>query len=103
MRGAVQEIVDIVAGLEERLADRREWVCGGTFTMADLFWAVSLFRMKWLGMDFVWEGQHALNTSEKPYVRAYGVRLFARPAFREAIIDWPKTPRTEFVSEYYEA
>lgn len=101
MRAAVDDMIGIVGDLEHRLEDGRRWICGDRLTLADVCWAVSLFRMKWLGMAFAWEGGHALNGAARPAVGAYAARLFARPAFRSAVIDWPRTPRTEFVAEYY--
>lgn len=101
MREAVVETLAIVAELDDRLADRRIWICGDAFTLADVFWAVSLFRLKWIGMTFAWAGQHVLNDAERPLVAAYGSRLFERPAFRAAAIDWPRMPRSEYVADYY--
>ena len=101
MRRALTEMLDTVAALERRLQDGREWICGATLTMADVFWAVSLFRLKWIGLSFAWEGGHRLHETPNPRVQAYGRRLFERPTFREAVIDWPLTPRTEFVQDHY--
>lgn len=101
MRASVEEMLAIVADLDARLGDRREFVCGDRFTLADVLWAVSLFRMKWLGMAFVWDGEHPLNDQTRPAVAAYGARLFERPAFRAAAINWPGVPRSEYVSEHY--
>lgn len=101
MRSSVEEMLSIVSDLEQRLDGRNEWICGGQFTLADLFWAVSLFRMKWLGMSFAWEGYHVLNNNACPKVEKYGQLLFDRPSFRSAIIDWPRIPRSEFIQEYY--
>lgn len=101
MRKAIGEMVDIVAALETRPSDGRTWICGDRFTLADVVWAVSLFRMKWLGMSFVWEGGSKLNRSAQPRVEIYGRRLFDRPAFRAAAIDWPGVPRSEYVADHY--
>ncbi len=103
MRSATDEIIGIVGDLEERLADERAWVCGDVFTMADIHWAVSLFRLQWLGMGFAWTGRHALNDIERPRVAAYARRLFTRPSFQEAVIHWPGNPPSEFVQEFYQA
>ena len=102
MRSAGQEILAIIADLEERLADGRTWVCGDDFTMADIQWAVSLFRLKWLGMEFTWAGEHTLNKTRRPAVDAYAGRLFARPSFGEAVIHWPGNPPSEYVREFYD-
>ncbi len=102
MRQATTEILSIVEALESRLQDNRDWICGDAYTMADIQWAVSLFRLKWLGMGFAWQGGHKLNDIERPHVAAYALRLFDRPSFREAVIHWPGNPPSEFVAEYYE-
>ncbi len=101
MRQAVSDTVSIVAALERRLDNDHRWICGDAFTLADVFWAVSLFRLKWLGMAFCWQGGHPLNDQPQPRVEAYAARLFERPSFQDAVIHWPGVPRTEFVSEYY--
>ena len=103
MRQAVSETVAIVAALEYRLDSDRPFLCGDSYTMADLFWAVSLFRLEWLGASFCWTGGHRLNDTPRPLVEAYATRLFARPSFQSAIIHWPDMPRSEFVSHHYAA
>ena len=103
MRTATDEAVQAVAALDERLADGRTWVCGEDYTMADIQWSVSLFRLKWLGMGFAWEGGHKLNRDLREHVGAYADRLFARQSFRDAVIYWPGNPPSEFVQEFYEA
>ena len=103
MRAAIGEMVSTVGGLEQRLGDGRTWICGDRFTLADVVWAVSLFRMQWLGMAFVWDGGSHLNNVERPAVAAYGRRLFDRKAFRAAAVDWPGVPRSEFVDEFYDS
>ncbi|MEM6728723.1 MAG: dioxygenase, partial [Pseudomonadota bacterium] len=103
MRSAVDETVALVAALDARLSDGRAWICGDAFTMADIQWAISLFRFKWLGMAFVWEGGHALNATPHPNVEAYAARLFARPSFVEAVLKWPTNPPTEYVMDHYDA
>lgn len=101
MRAALDEVLTSVGGLDTRLADGRKHVCGDRLTLADLFWTVSLFRLKWLGMGFAWEGGHALKSERLVNVSAYVAEHFRRPSFRRSCIDWPKTPRSEFVTEYY--
>lgn len=101
MRSSVNEIIAIVAELDTRLSDGREWICGDVFTMADVQWAVSLFRLKWIGMAFCWQGGHPLNTARKSSAEAYAIRLFDRPSFREAVIHWSGVPRSEYVMDHY--
>lgn len=101
MRAAVNEILRIVRDLDHRIDSGSAWICGNDLTLADLFWAISLFRMKWLGMSFVWEGEHHLNDTKNPAVADYIARLFELPSFRTAAVDWPGMPRSEFVAEHY--
>lgn len=60
------------------------WACGTAFTLADITWTCSLWRMAWLGMAHIWE-EDAGQARVSEYVR----RAFARPAFRASVIDWP--------------
>lgn len=102
MRDATGEIITIIADLESRLSDGRTWISGDAFTMADIQWAVSLFRLKWLGMAFAWAGDHPLNDRHHRHVASYAKRLFDRPSFRDAVIYWPGNPPSEYVMEFYE-
>ncbi len=101
MRKATAEVLSAIANLEETLEDKKLWLMGDSFTLADVMWAVTLFRLQWLGMGFTWQGGHALNGQRHDRVAAYAKRLFARPSVRMAIIDWPGLPRTEFVANLY--
>jgi hydroxyquinol 1,2-dioxygenase len=96
MRAAVAEVARVIGDLEHDLEHGHDWLIGERFTMADLVWATSLYRLKWLGMGFLWEGGQALGTV-RPRVGAYARRLFQRPSFRQAVADWPGHPATEFV------
>jgi 2,5-dichlorohydroquinone reductive dechlorinase len=102
MQGAVDEILGIVADLDTRLASGQTWICGDRLTLADLLWAVSLFRLKWMGAEFAWSGDHKLNDIPRPSVQSYAERLFALPTFRSSIIDWPEIIRSEYVADHYD-
>lgn len=103
MRDALSETLAIVADLDERLADGRPYVAGDVYTLADVVWSISLFRLAWLGMAFCWEGGHDYNATPRPHVAAYTARVFDRATFREAAVDWPLAPHSEHVSAYYAA
>ena len=97
MRAAVAEMVAGVATLDGQLKDGQDWLFD-TFTLADIWWAASLYRMQWLGMAFAWTGGHALNATPRPRVAAYLARLVARPAFRDGVTGWPGFPISEYVA-----
>jgi 2,5-dichlorohydroquinone reductive dechlorinase len=97
MRAAVQEFKDAIAQLEEDLAATGgEWLFGDRFTLADVFWAVSLFRIRWLGLGYIID-----SASGAPHQRvaAYCERLLARPSVRRAVIQWPMHPPSEHCPE----
>ena len=85
MRAAHRAMDDHVGRLEDQLASHAgPWALGERFTLADVMWTVSLFRMKWLGIGGAWE-----ENASRDKVRAYVERAFARPSFRAGVFDWP--------------
>jgi len=99
MHAVLREMKDILAKLEQDLAATGgEWLFGDRFTLADIFWGVSLFRMKWLGLGYIWAKGDDVAL---PLVEAYSRRLFARPSIDRTTIHWPGLPPSEHVLEYY--
>ncbi|MEM7412369.1 MAG: glutathione S-transferase family protein [Myxococcota bacterium] len=80
--GQMQEGVEALErSLEKHGGD---WACGGELTLADIAWGPSLFRMRWIGIGHLFAPDGAC-----PRVAAYAERLFARPAFRAMVVEWP--------------
>ena len=76
------ELQNLVEALSAHLTAHAEpWVCGSAFTLADVFWGVSLYRLQWLGLAPLW--------SRFPRVEAYSRLLYQRPSLRAAVIEWP--------------
>src|SRR3546814_7670500 len=93
MRTAISKAEQLVTDLDRDLgASTGPWLFGDRFTLADLFWAVSLYRFLWLGYSGFWK-----DGAGKPRVEAYANRLFARPSVQDAIIQWPGHPPSENV------
>lgn len=87
MRQAYSAMAAHADALETQLATHEgNWALGEVFTMADVMWSVSLYRLKWIGLGGSWERGNA-----NPRVAAYVKRAFARPAFHGAVIDWPRS------------
>ena len=102
MRAAVQEFRDLIDRLEEDLAATGgKWLFGDRFTLADVFWAVSLFRVRWLGLGYIIDSGR--GEPRYPRVAAYCDRLLARPSVRRAVIEWPMHPPSEHLPELYPA
>lgn len=100
MRGAIEEFRQIVARLDRDLAaTSKTWFFGDRFTMADVFWAVSLFRMRWLGLGYLFMPG---GPESRPRIAAYSQALLARPSFRRAVIFWPNHPPSEHLPEFYQ-
>src|SRR3546814_7000001 len=77
MRTAISKAEQLVTDLDRDLgASTGPWLFGDRFTLADLFWAVSLYRFLWLGYSGFWK-----DGAGKPRVEAYASAL--RAALRQ--------------------
>ena len=82
MAQILDEFRALISGLDDQLASQEDgFVCGPNFTLADAMWAISLYRIQWLGHAHLW--------ADHTRVRDYAYRMYQRPAFRKAIIEWP--------------
>ena len=91
MNGVLARMDDCIATLERKLESKTtDWLCSDSYTMADLFWGINLYRLKALGMGYLWDPEiypHE-RAVDRPNVRAYADRLAERPSFRHAVADW---------------
>jgi len=90
------EAQQIINGLDSQLeAHANPWVCGSNFTLADLTWAINLYRMQWLGLASLWQ--------DLPRVNDYAHRLYQRPSIWNAVIKFPspmpESPHTSDLEE----
>ena len=69
-----------------------QWATGDQFTLADIFWSVSLFRLLYLGYDWMW--------ADDPGIAAYAERGFARPSVQAGAIDWPGHPPGDAITKF---
>ena len=85
MRAAHQAMDAHVGELEKQLsAHDGDWVMGDAYTMADILWTTSIYRMKWLGLAGAWEGNDV-----RPRVNQYVAKAFGRPGFCSGVTEWP--------------
>ncbi len=75
----MQDIIDNFDQQLESMAD--PWICGPEFTLADVVWGISLYRLHWLGLAYLWK--------ELPRVREYIDRIYHRPSIWEDVINFP--------------
>jgi 2,5-dichlorohydroquinone reductive dechlorinase len=78
---------DLAAHLE---AGYGPWLCGTDYTLADIVWSISLYRLQWLGLASLWAG--------KPQVQDYAMRGYRRPSVSEQVIHFP-TPMPPHTAE----
>ena len=85
MREVYGELTAHVDALEAQLQKLDgEWAFGDDYTMADVLWTVSLFRMDSLGLAHAWD-----SGEQRPRVAEYTQRAIQRPSFQEAVVNWP--------------
>lgn len=82
---AAYERAEAACDLLDQTLARRDagWLFGSELSMADLFWAIELLRMKNLGADKFWAD------GLRPHVADYVRRCEGAGAIRSAVLDWP--------------
>lgn len=76
------EMKDIIDGFDRQLEFVADpWACGSEFTLADIVWGISLYRLHWLGLAYLW--------ADLPRVLEYADRIYHRPSIREQVINFP--------------
>jgi 2,5-dichlorohydroquinone reductive dechlorinase len=93
MRGIIATTRNAIVQLDERLTENKgEWILPDGFTLPDIFWGVTLFRLLYLGYDWMW--------NDCPRVSEYAERIFAAPAMRHGVINWPGHPPGERIERF---
>ncbi|MEM9012470.1 MAG: glutathione S-transferase family protein [Pseudomonadota bacterium] len=91
MKGIIADTAGAIAALDAVLNARPgDWIAGDDFTLADVFWGVSLFRLLYLGYGWMW--------ADRPAVAGFADAAFARPSIRAGAIDWPGHPPGETIA-----
>ncbi|MCK5506589.1 MAG: glutathione S-transferase family protein [Thermodesulfovibrionia bacterium] len=76
IEGRTEQLMDEL----ESVLSQREYIAGSTYSLADVIWTVLLARLELLGMASLWE------TSERPALAAYYLRMKNRASFKSANI-----------------
>lgn len=96
MRGALDRTQKLLAQLDKDIeGSSGPWVCGSAFTLADLFWGVSLFRLEYLGYGWLWR-----NGSNHKALQGYADRAISRPSVLKAVASWPSHPWSKPVANW---
>jgi 2,5-dichlorohydroquinone reductive dechlorinase len=84
MENAYSQAREACAALNNKLqASQSTWLTGSSVSLADLFWAVELLRMKNLGAAYIWE-QNRL-----PAVQRFVAAAESMESVRSAVLEWP--------------
>jgi 2,5-dichlorohydroquinone reductive dechlorinase len=84
MRIAYAKVISACSLLENKLKTRHStWLIANTVTMADLFWAIELLRIKNLGADHVWE------ENKLPAVAKFVAAVQCFPSIQASVLTWP--------------
>ena len=85
MRETHRNMAAHVDALEAQLLSHSaDWVCGNEYTIADIMWTCSMWRLQWLGFGGLWGPESGRNRLQE-----YLDRALQRPAFRGAVVNWP--------------
>ena len=89
MSAAIALSEKLVQGLEDRLTQSPgPWIFGERFTLADVFWGVSLIRLAYLGNAGFWGDE-----AKRPLVQAYYAHISERPCLIHGVLNWPGSGR----------
>ncbi len=67
--------------MDKALADGRDWLAGGAWSLAEINLAVYVSRLDYMNLLDVWTG-------DRPAVAAWYDRVTARPSFKTEVVDW---------------
>lgn len=89
MNEAIALSDSLVQGLEDRLGKSPgPWIFGERFTLADIFWGVSLIRLDYLGNSGFWDG-----VPRRHRVKAYYECITQRQSLINGVLQWPGSGR----------
>jgi 2,5-dichlorohydroquinone reductive dechlorinase len=84
MKDVYLKVCAACAVLEEKLrASKSSWLTGASVSLADLFWAVELLRIKNLGAAHIWE------QGRLPAVQRFVSAVEGLASVRSAVLEWP--------------
>eukprot|EP00127_Corallochytrium_limacisporum_P004056 Clim_evm1s157 gene=Clim_evmTU1s157 len=93
MQNAVDKAQQLVEALGKLLVGNQgPWIFGEDFTLADVFWIVSIFRLQYLGYGWLWE-----ERSDLAHISEYAKRGYALESMKSAVLMWPGTPPSPWV------
>lgn len=95
MRSAIDQVDAQIEALNKSLGKTEgSWLFGSSYTLADAMWALSLFRLEYLGYGQMWR-----EGPERVAVAHYADACYARPACETAVRHWPGSPPSQWVAD----
>lgn len=71
------------------------WCFGNRFTLADIFWIISLFRLEFLGYGWLWQ-----DNTELHHISSYASAGYALNSMKSSVRHWPGFPPSEWVASW---
>lgn len=87
---AVAATRDGFVHLDNILSDGRRFLCGDTFTVADIAWLPNVHRFSL--MDWPW--------AQTPHVERWFQTVSARPSYQSALVDWEQSDAVDAFQSY---
>ncbi|NEQ40973.1 MAG: glutathione S-transferase family protein [Okeania sp. SIO3I5] len=97
MRTTIANTDQLVGELGKILAaSGGTWCFGDRFTLADIFWIVTLFRLEFLGYGWLWQ-----ERSDRAHISRYAEAGYARNSMKYAVRHWPGScPYSEWIAKW---
>ncbi|MEM8544189.1 MAG: glutathione S-transferase family protein [Cyanobacteria bacterium P01_H01_bin.119] len=96
MRTVIAETERLIVEFGETLAaSDGPWCFGDRFTLADIFWIVSLFRLEFLGYGWLWQ-----DNADCAHIGRYAEAGYALESMKTAVCHWPGYPPSEWVAKW---
>lgn len=90
IQAAACRIADGFARLDKILSDGRPYLCGDTFTLADIAWLPNAHRFDL--MDWPWD--------RTPNLALWFERVSQRPSYKSALVEWENTHAIDIFRKY---
>ncbi|MEM8936473.1 MAG: glutathione S-transferase family protein [Pseudomonadota bacterium] len=88
MAAAIKETEHLIETFAKTLeSSNGPWIFGDRYTMADVFWGASFFRLEFLGYSWLYR-----SDPRRDAVADYADRAIARPGVSAMVANWPTHP-----------
>ncbi|MEL6440803.1 MAG: glutathione S-transferase family protein [Cyanobacteria bacterium J06621_8] len=96
MRAVIAQTEQLIEEFNKTLAATDgAWCFGERFTLADIFWIVTLFRLEFLGYGWLWQ-----DNPERDRISSYAEAGYTLNSMKYAVRHWGGYPPSEWVAQW---